>query len=249
MRALLQSFCEGRLFAERIGHGPSDVVGLHGWARSHADLLGPLTGLNALVIDLPGFGTSPEPPTAWDSQAYAALIAEALGNLQRPQVLLGHSFGGRVAVKLAAGWPELASGLVLAGVPLLRRPTATAPSWRFRAARWGSRHGVVSEDRMQKLRQHYGSDDYRRASGVMRSVLVRVVNESYEEDLRCISCPVRLVWGTNDTAAPLETARRACGLLPDARLEVIEGAGHMTPLSHPHVLRESVSQLIHASTP
>ena len=101
---MLQSFCEGRLFAERASLEPTEVIGLHGWARSREDLAGPLAGLNALAVDLPGFGASPEPPEAWDSRAYAALIAEVLAGLDRPQVLLGHSFGGRVAVKLAAGW-------------------------------------------------------------------------------------------------------------------------------------------------
>lgn len=245
---MLQSFCDGKLFAERIGDGPCEVVGLHGWARSREDLSGPLAGFNALIIDLPGFGASPEPPTAWGSDSYAALVAEAVGGLPRPQIVFGHSFGGRVAVKLAAGWPELVSGLVLAGVPLLRPPSKSRLSWRYRAARWGSRHGLVSEDRMETLRQRYGSEDYKRASGVMRSVLVRTVNESYDDDLRHITCPVELVWGANDTAAPVEMARRACQLLPNSRLDLIEGAGHMTPLSHPDRLRDAVSQLIRART-
>jgi pimeloyl-ACP methyl ester carboxylesterase len=247
-RTVLQSFCQGRLFAERTSPAPAEVIGLHGWARSREDLAGPLAGLNALAIDLPGFGASPEPPQAWGSEGYAAMIAEVVTGLGRPQVLLGHSFGGRVAVKLAAGWPELVSGLVLAGVPLLRQQSArVSPAWRFRVARWGSRHGLVSGARIEKLRGRYGSEDYRRASGVMRSVLVRVVNESYEQDLPRITCPVELVWGSNDTAAPLPVARQACGLLPNARLEVIEGAGHMTPLTAPDALRRSVKRLVRAS--
>src|ERR1700730_2822990 len=159
-RTVLQSFCDGRLFAQRTSLAPAEVVGLHGWARSREDLAGPLAGLNALALDLPGFGASPEPPAAWDSRAYAALVAEVLAGLDRPQVLLGHSFGGRVAVKLAAWWPELVTGLVLAGVPLLRQqPGGGSPAWSFRVARWGSRHGLVSEGRMEKLRQRTGSED------------------------------------------------------------------------------------------
>lgn len=246
---MLQSLCQGRLFAERTGQPSTEVVGLHGWARSHDDLGAALGGLNALLIDLPGFGVSPEPPAVWGSLEYADLVAEALRGLDRPQVVVGHSFGGRVAVRLAARWPELISGVVLTGVPLLRGSDAATPSWRFRMARWGSRHGLVSDDRMEKLRQRYGSEDYRRASGLVRSVLVRVVNESYEEDLPRITCPVELIWGSKDTAAPLEMAQRACGLLPKARLEVIDDAGHFIPLSHPDVLRDSVTRLVCASTP
>jgi len=125
---VLQSFCEGRLFAERASLEPTEVIGLHGWARSREDLAGPLAGLNALAVDLPGFGASPEPPEAWDSRAYAALIAEVLAGLDRPQVLLGHSFGGRVAVKLAAGCLALPRGAL--GQPprsRLRVPDGEAP--------------------------------------------------------------------------------------------------------------------------
>jgi pimeloyl-ACP methyl ester carboxylesterase len=242
---LLQTFCGGRLFAERYGTAAVEVVGLHGWARNRADLAGPLAGLNALAFDLPGFGASPDPPEAWGAEAYAALLAEALVGFDRPQVILGHSFGGRIAISLAASRPELVSGLVLTGVPNLRKKSGSAsPAWRFRIARWGSRHGFVSEQRMERLRHRYGSYDYRNANGIMRSVLVRVVNESYEEELPRITCPVRLVWGANDTAAPVEIAQEACALLRDAKLEVISDGGHMTPLSSPDVLRQSVQRLL-----
>ena len=247
---MLQTFCGGKLFAERYGSAPVEVVGLHGWARTRADLAGPLAGLNALAFDLPGFGASPDPPAAWGAEDYAALLAEALAGLGRPQVVLGHSFGGRVAIKLAAAWPELVSGLVLTGVPMLReKPDGASPAWRFRVARWGSRHGLVSESRMERLRQRYGSADYRNAQGIMRSVLVRVVNESYGEDLARITCPVELIWGANDTVAPVAVAREASALLRDAKLELIPDAGHMTPYSSPDVLRQSVQRLLGVSTP
>lgn len=245
---MLQSLCQGKLFAERTGQPRSEVVGLHGWARSHRDLMAALGEMNALLIDLPGFGSSPEPLAPWGSLEYAELVAEALRVFNRPMVVVGHSFGGRVAVKLAARWPELVSGVVLTGVPLLRSADSSPPSLAFRMARWGSRHGLVSGARMERLRQRHGSDDYRNASGVMRSVLVRVVNESYEEDLSQITCPVELVWGSKDTAAPLTMAERACSLIPKGRLEVIDGAGHFVPFSHPAVLSSSAARLVMLSS-
>lgn len=244
---MLQSFCEGRLFAERTGHAPSDVVGLHGWARNWHDLEGALGGFNALLIDLPGFGASPEPPEVWGSADYAALVAEVIADIHKPQVVVGHSYGGRVAVKLAARWPELVAGLVLTGVPLLRNRSSAPLAWRYRAARWGSRHGIVSQSRMEALRQRYGSEDYKRANGIMRSVLVRSVNESYEDDLVRIKCPVELVWGAKDTAAPLKVAQQASELLGNSHLEVLEESGHLIPLSHPEILQKAVDRALVAS--
>jgi pimeloyl-ACP methyl ester carboxylesterase len=243
---LLESFCEGRLFAERIGTVPTEVVGLHGWARTREDLIGLLTGFNAVAFDLPGFGASPEPTAQWGSEQYAELIAEALATLGKPQVVLGHSFGGRIAVKLAAGWPELVSGLVLTGVPLYQ-PTSTL-ALPFRAARWARKHKLASENLIERMRQRYGSPDYRRAQGTMRNVLVSVVNEKYDADLPRIKCPVELVWGQDDTAAPPEFAERACTILASAHLEVIERVGHMTPLSAGGALHDAVGRLLNASS-
>lgn len=243
---MLESFCGGRLFAERIGAGPAEVVGLHGWARTREDLIGLLTGFNAVAFDLPGFGASPEPAAAWGSPDYAALMAEALTALGKPQVVLGHSFGGRIAVKLAASWPELVSGLVLTGVPLFHR--TSSPALPYRAARWAHRRKLVPENLMERMRQRYGSQDYLRAQGIMRSVLVRVVGETYDEDLPQIKCPVELVWGQDDTAAPPEFAERACTMLGSARLQVIERVGHMTPLVAGGALHDAIGRLLYASS-
>ena len=243
---MLESFCEGRLFAERIGTVPAEVVGLHGWARTREDLIGLLGGFNAVAFDLPGFGASPEPGKVWGSTDYAALIAEALATLGRPQVVLGHSFGGRVAVRLAAGWPELVSGLVLTGVPLFQRASSPA-ALPYRAVRWARRRRLVPEDWMEKARQRYGSRDYLSATGTMRSILVRLVNEHYDGDLERISCPVELVWGQDDTAAPPESAARACAMLGQAQLQVIEHVGHMTPLSAPDALHDAIGRLLKVS--
>jgi pimeloyl-ACP methyl ester carboxylesterase len=208
-------------------------------------LIGLLTGFNAVAFDLPGFGASPEPTEVWGSDDYAALIAKALATLGKPQVVLGHSFGGRIAVKLAASRPELVSGLVLTGVPLFQR--ASAPALPFRAVRWAHRRKLVPENLMERMRQRYGSQDYLRAQGIMRSVLVRVVKETYAEDLPQIKCPVELVWGQNDTAAPPEYAERACVMLGNAHLKVIEGVGHMTPLVASDAVHGAIGRLLNAS--
>ena len=68
---------------------------------------------------------------------------------------------------------------------------------------------------MEALRRRRGSDDYRNATGVMRDVLVIAVNEDYEDLLPRITCPVELVWGDDDTAAPLVDGR--AGAVPVRR--------------------------------
>jgi pimeloyl-ACP methyl ester carboxylesterase len=237
----LTAFAGGRLFGERLGSGPPRVIGLHGWGRDRTDMARVLAGLDAIVIDLPGFGASPPPPDAWGAGAYAEAITPVLEEFAEPPVLVGHSFGGRVAVCLAAADPNRVRALILTGVPLLRRRDARRPPPRYRAVRALHRAGLVSEARMERARVRHGSRDYRAASGVMRGVLVRAVNESYEEQLRMIRSPVEMVWGGADAEVPLEIAERAAPLLSDARITVIPGADHFIPLRSSE-LREAIEK-------
>jgi pimeloyl-ACP methyl ester carboxylesterase len=95
---------------------------------------------------------------------------------------------------------------------------------------------------METLRNRYGSADYRATSGVMREVFVKVVNESYEEQIEATRCPVELVWGDSDDQVPPEVATRAEALFADARLTLSGGVGHLLPIEAPAVLRAAIER-------
>lgn len=220
----LTALLDGAVLAEKTGDNPQ-VLALHGWGRTRADWLPALAGVAALAVDLPGFGASPEPTTAWGAQDYAELLAPVLSG--GGWTVAGHSFGGRVAVHLAAGWPSLVSKVVLTGVPLLRTTSTSKAPLAFRLAKKAHQLGLLSEEKMEQQRRARGSTDYRNATGVMRDTLVRLINEDYREQLVRIEAPVELVWGALDTAAPLAMAREACGLLAHGTLSVSETSGHL----------------------
>jgi pimeloyl-ACP methyl ester carboxylesterase len=239
----------GRLFATTYGESPYRVLALPGWMRTIADyepILKQLAagGPGAVALDLPGFGgVNPEPDAVWGAAEYATEVAPALDDLDLPVVIAGHSRGGAVAVHLAARRPDAVRALVLVGVPLLRRSVpATKPAITYRLARALHRRKLLTDARMEALRQRKGSDDYRNARGVMRDILVKVTNESYEDELAAVQCPVELVWGTNDDAVPVEIARRAQDLLGHdrARLTLLEGVGHHVPLQAPDAVRDAI---------
>jgi len=229
------------------------VVALHGWARTHADFapaLGPTAAggpLPVIAPDLPGFGVTPEPPEAWGTDRYADAVGALFdaGDVDTPAVVVGHSFGGRVAVALAARRPDVVRALVLTGVPLLpSRLRQRRPPRAFRAAKTLHRWGIVSDDRMERVRRRHGSPDYRSASGVMRGVLVKVVSESYEHELAALRCPVELIWGDDDSEASLAVAEAVAAIVPDASLTVSVGAGHLLPLTAPDALRLGVERAL-----
>lgn len=216
----------GDVLADRVGEGPPRVLALHGWGRSGADFARILEGTDALAVHLPGFGATEPPPEVWGSPEYAEHLAAAVAG-SGPFVVVGHSFGGRVAVRLAASHPELVSSLVLTGVPLVRATPPPRPRPALRLAKRLHAAHLVPSSLVDRLRRSGGSEDYRAAEGVMRGVLVRAVTEDYREDLAKVRVPVHMVWGAADDAAPLEGARLASDLLADARLDVVDGAGHL----------------------
>lgn len=251
---MLTSFASGAVFGSRYGCGRPWLVALHGWDRTHADFdrafgeSSPDGPSDGLAIDLPGFGATPPPPVAWGSAEYAAflepLVAEVAAERGGPVVVVGHSFGGRVAVLLGASRPDLVKGLVLTGVPLLRRDgPRPAPATAYRLARAANRIGLIGAGRMEQYRRRYGSADYRKATGTVRDSFVRLVNEDYGEVLAKLACPVELVWGSRDDQVPPEVARRVAAMLPDARLTECDGVGHLLPLEAPAALRAAAGRL------
>jgi pimeloyl-ACP methyl ester carboxylesterase len=239
----------GDNLGRRHGAPPARVVALHGWRRSSADFDAVLVGLDAAAPDLPGFGAAAPPPAAWGAADYArATVPLCEEEEGQPVVLVGHSFGGKVAVMLAAAHPDRVRALVLTGVPLFL-PSGQIPppsSWRYRATRALNRMGLVSDERIEARRRRTGSEDYRAATGVMRDVLVRSVAETndgtYRAQLSGIACPVELVWGEHDTAASPAVAREAQTLLPDAHLTVLPDVGHLIPTEAPIALRAAIDR-------
>lgn len=261
---MLHSLAGGSLFGERWGSAPAQVLALHGWGRTHADFtaaLGPKAADGPLAVvapDLPGFGATPPPPLPWGSAQYAAallaLFASAApghppgeGELRAPAVVVGHSFGGRVAVALAAEHPDLVGALVLTGVPqLVRIGPRRRPPAAYRVLRAMRRARLVSEGRVEQARQRYGSADYRAAQGVMRGVLVQALSEGYEAYLDRLRCPVEFLWAQDDTAAPVAVAEAAAERVPGSTLTLCGAVGHLTPLTAAGALRAAVERALAA---
>ncbi|MHB8245680.1 MAG: alpha/beta fold hydrolase [Acidimicrobiales bacterium] len=224
-------------------------------SRDGSDVALPESELPSIALDLPGFGGTPPPDSAWGSEDYARAVIPVIEALGARVAILAHSFGGRVAVHIAAQHPEMVSGLVLTGTPLFpatstldSRVARTRPPMRYRMVRELAKRGIIGEDRLEELRQRYGSADYRAAIGVMRDVLVRAITEEREEAytpaLKLLKCPVELVWGEVDSAAPPLVARRITEALSSkANLEVLPGIGHLTPLLVPGHLRAAIDRL------
>jgi pimeloyl-ACP methyl ester carboxylesterase len=198
------------------------IVFLHGWGGNRESLRGIATLFQHThtvhLIDLPGFGEAHSPPADWDTIHYADLVQQyVLEKIGGSVVLVGHSFGGRVSVRLGARRLAQVRGLVLMGVPGLPQPALS----RVRLRRTGIRtlrrllialKPVIGERGVAWHTRRFGSKDYL-AAGALRTVFVKVVNEDLTESAQTIASPVLLIWGTDDTEAPTWLAERYQALL------------------------------------
>ena len=247
---MLRAFGNGTIFGEPYGPGPVRVLWLHGWARRGADFASAAQlladqGVGSVALDLPGFGSSPLPTVAGGARMYAELLTPILSEMaNEPLIVVGHSFGGTVATVLAAEHPELVRALVVSGGPLIRTRTASRPPLRYRLVRWLRARSLVSEERLESVRQRYGSSDYRAAHGLLRDILVASVNESYEDEIRRLVVPVTMVWGEGDIEVPVSVAEQAATLMncPHS-LRLLAGVGHLVPTEAPDELVASLGEV------
>lgn len=251
---MLRAFADGHFFGELFGDGPPQVIWLHGWGRSGADFRKSgeqlaARGIASLALDLPGFGASPAPQSVMGARGYAEVVARVIDEATsgQPYVLVGHSFGGRIAAVLASRHDTNLRGVIFAGAPLVARTVKKKrrPSVRYRALRAAARWRLVSTDRLEAAKRHYGSTDYRNATGIMRDVLVATVNETYEKELTSIAKPCVFIWGANDGDVPFEIAERAAALVHGkSTLREFPNRGHLVPIDNPDALVAAVVELM-----
>lgn len=211
------------------------VILMHGWGcdhttvRSIAKILEP--GMRVISPDLPGHGQSPDPTSVWGVYEYADMIAELIDKLKlNDPVLIGHSYGGRVAIVLASRLPLTKMMLVDAAGIKPRRPLKYyLKVYSYKTAKrllpWllGKKRG---ERVLERWRSRAGSSDYRQSSPMMQRVMSRSVNQDLTPLLPRIKASTLLVWGENDTATPLRDAHIMEKNIPDAGLVTFADAGH-----------------------
>ena len=214
---------------------------LHGWGCDssifHAFEEDFSRNASLLTVDFPGHGQSGEPPVPWSVTEYAEQIFALLQELKIEKAdIIAHSFGGRVAILLAATHPNKVGKMVLTGAAGIREPATQTQSKRQKRYQQYKRMlgalGKVPFLRnfvsrlMEKLRQRYGSPDYNRLNENMRKTFVRVITQDLTELLPKVQASTLLIWGSEDTETPLWMGQKMESSIPDAGLVVFDGRSH-----------------------
>lgn len=222
----------------------SPVILMHGWGCTHETVMSIericLLKHRVYNVDFPGFGKSTEPQygeKVWGVDDYTRIIEELVSreNIEKP-ILIGHSFGGRVAIVYASR--NIVDKVVLidaAGVRPRRGFKYYYKVYSFKIVKWLLRLllGKKAEHHIEKIRNKRGSSDYAGSSPMMKRILSRVVNEDLCHMMPSVSAPTLLIWGENDTATPIKDAHRMERLIPDSGLVSFPGCGHYSFLDNP----------------
>ena len=217
------------------------VVFAHGWARTHADFL-PVAELIAdhahcILVDLPGFGDSPRPDGAWDTNNYAdamrAFITDQVGT--RPVIWVGHSFGGRVGLRLAAQPNSPIAHMVIAAGAGVKLPR---PLWKqlrgqWRSAQFKRKKARATDDyQIIDLEKQYGSTDYIHSREIgMRDIFIKTVSEDQTNDVGRIIAPTHLIYGGKDTETPPAEGRVLHDHIPQSTFTICPAFDHLSILT------------------
>lgn len=231
------------------------ILLLHGWGSSFDVYKGIISALSdhcrLVAVNFPGCGKSDTMREAWDLNDYCDFILKFMKsvNLENP-IMIGHSHGGRVTLKMVAEGMVNPPKIVLldsAGLIPKKSFKQKFKAKSFKAIKKTLSLPIIknhSEGLLNKARAYYGSADYNAAPEVLRKTLVSLVNTDLRDILHKIKCPTLLIWGDKDTATPLSDAKIIESLISDCGLCVLEGTGHYSFCEQPYTAHKILQSFI-----
>ena len=229
------------IYYQKHGKG-SDLIMLHGW-KNDVSSFWEVTNLlkdqfTIWLIDLPGFGRSDIPKKAFSVSDYSNIIKEFIEKLEiEKPTLLGHSVGGRIALKLASQNPQILDKLILedsAGI----RPKRDIPKFIFYGVSKILKYLIPNFFNLrEKIRISFYKtleSDYL-AVGELKRTFTKILNEDLTPDLSKIKTETLLIWGEEDLnlESSLKNGKKMYQLIENSKIVIFEDVGHFPHLENP----------------
>ncbi|MBI4064949.1 alpha/beta hydrolase [Candidatus Gottesmanbacteria bacterium] len=232
------------------------LVILHGWGLSGSrfePLVRELEKRRFTVYapDFPGFGKAYIPTRPWFLRDYVSFLDDYIKkhSVVRP-ILIGHSFGGRVALKYCERKPKNITAMVLSGTPGFT-PIPKRKLLLFivlaKVGRFIFSIPPINffQDHVRKWYYYVvGAKEFFRAEGAMRETFKRIVQEDLVTSMEAISIPTILIWGELDIIVPLSIAERMHRVIEGSQLVVVADADHGAPYKQPEIFASYIEKFI-----
>ncbi|MCX6789708.1 MAG: alpha/beta hydrolase [Candidatus Gribaldobacteria bacterium] len=235
------------------------LIILHGWQSSKEKwqkvkelLEGP--DLKVVALDLPGFKPENQLSRPWNLNDYVAWLENLLTAYREPVYLLGHSFGGRIAIKLAAKNPEKLKGLILVAAAGIKRKKTIKDRFLLKIVRLAKKLGVQEQssdsqgakELARKIFYCYilRRTDYFKANPLQKEIMKNALEEDLTRLLPTINKNTLIIWGKKDTFTPIKNAYLMKEKIKNSRLEVLPKNGHSLHLQCPEELAQKIKNFI-----
>lgn len=236
------------------GNGKPMIV-LHGWGSNSEkwESVGALLAENNLTVivpDLPGFGKSQEPKEPWNLDKYSEWLFEFCRNvpeLQKSFYLLGHSFGGAIAVKFSIKYNQRVEKLFLAAIACIRKRTLIKKVYYkiskiIKIFSWIPKYEIF---RKAFYKFVIKKSDYLSVSGIMKDTYLKIVSEDLSFRLPFVKTATCIIWGDKDELTPLEHANIVNSKISGSKLIIIPEADHFfDKTNNPVILAKKIIENI-----
>ena len=219
-----------------------NIVILHVWGHSAVmwqSFASKFHGQKVIVFDLPGFGTEPIISEKWGINDYANWVTQKLKAKKiKEVVLIGHSFGGKIASELAIRHPEMIKKLILISSPVLRRPSLLTKIkiYLYKLSKYVPLSGFL---------KYEINEDFKEAKdNNLGKIFVKSVNYDVTKMLPKLNIPTLIIWGRDDAEAIYPIGVEMAKLIPGAKLEILKNTGHNIQLENPNILYGLVKKFI-----
>lgn len=233
------------IYYKVIGGGEKTLLVLHGWGSKSANWaetaeLISKKGVKVIIPDLPGFGKSNKPPYAWNFDEYCLFLKEFTDNLKIEKFcLLGHSFGGALAIKFSLKFPELLNKLFLVSAACVRRKTLKKKIL-FIISKTFKIFSFVPLIK-KAFYKFVVKSDYPSTKGFMRKTYLNIIGEDLTPILENITIPTIIIWGKKDNVTPLRQAELIKSKIKNSKLVVIPQGTHDLERQMPKELAKNIT--------
>jgi pimeloyl-ACP methyl ester carboxylesterase len=242
-----------KVFGETKSKQPiKTILILHGW-NSNSDrwqeVAQPISekGFKVLVPDLPGFGKSNPLESAWNTNQYIDWLENFLIEFDLKNFyVLGHSFGGALASKLAVKHAQEVDKLFLVSAACVRKKT-TQKSISAKISKFIKLFSFLPFYpffRKAVYKFIIRKSDYTYVEGTLKQTYLNVVAEDLSFHLPFIKVPTIIIWGQKDASTPIEDAHFINKQIKNSKLIIIPEAGHDLNRKQPQILADKVLENI-----
>jgi len=230
-----------------------NIIILHGWGlsgKTYSRLIELFKKEGCLVFapDLPGFGSEPLQKPSTELNDYVKFVHDfIMKHKMQKVILIGHSFGGRVAIKYAFEHPKNVSKLILTGVPVIRKKSLQKQLAFIAAIVGGKFLSLFPQTAREFFRKilyfMIGEWDYYK-SGPLKQVFKNIIGEDLVQYIQKIKIPTLLIWGKDDRLVSASSVEKIKNYIPHAKVIIVSKTGHKLPYENAALFFEKVLPFI-----